>query len=53
MLFRRTGRWPVIIGKVEMGDAVVEGISQDFHGGGIVARAAKILPEAKADHRQF
>ncbi|MNT93883.1 hypothetical protein D3C72_2354550 [compost metagenome] len=36
-----------------MGNALVEGIAEDFHGRGIVARAAEILPQAKADHGQL
>ena len=46
-------RRAVIVGEIEMGDAVVEGVAQDLERRRIVAIAAEILPQAERDHRQL
>ena len=52
-LFGGAGRGAVIIGEIEMGDARIKGVTEDFHGRGVVAGATEILPQAQADHRQL
>src|SRR5690606_27761650 len=52
-LLGRAWRGTVIVGEVEMGDAPVEGVTQDFEGGIIVAGATEILPETERDDGEF
>src|SRR5262249_31450420 len=52
-LFGRARRGAVVVGEIEMRDAVVEGVAQDLERARIVARAAEILPEAERDGGEF
>src|SRR5208283_1743600 len=47
--FRRSIRWAVVVGEIEMGDAEIEGAAQ--HGAGIfkVIDAAEVVPQSERD----
>jgi len=53
VLLRRAEGRAVVVGKVEMGDAAVEGPADDGAPGLESIRAAEILPEPKGDGRQL
>jgi hypothetical protein len=53
ILFRRTVRRSVIVGEIEMGDAVIEGAVQDGTPGFKDVVTAEFLPGAGRYRRQF
>ncbi len=53
IFFRRTVGRAVVVGEIEMGDAVIEGILQDGAAGFEDIGTTEILPQAQRDRRQF
>ena len=53
IFFRRTGRWAVVVGEIEMGDTEIEGASDDGAAGGEDIDVTEIMPESEGDEGEF